>query len=1049
MNFFKNIPASMNGLLVVMGVMAPLLMLGAISNPKMIVVWTSLYIVIGAIGGMGVLFFERSKKTKADGFARSVETNAASAEGLKDPQKIAQMANLRKEFQRGIDIYKTNGKNLYSLPWYVVVGEAGSGKTEMLRRSEIGFPDKLQDRWQGAGGTLSMNWWFTNRAVILDTAGRLFANEGNGGDQKQWTNFLQMLKANRPDCPINGLILVIPSERLLTHPDPELEHKGLGELDENAGQIAKQMETLQVELGIRFPVYIIVTKMDRVNGFREFFGKIDKPEDRYQILGWSNPAPLGTPFNPQSVTEYIHSVADRLKRRMMSELRDVEPEDVNGLRIDEVDGLYAFPSSFESMNSKLSRYLQHVFVTDEWSAKPPFLRGIYFTSSLQQGKVLDEALAAAMGVPFRGMAGEQQDDGLSLSTNRTYFVRDLFLDKIFSEKGLVTTAGKIRPNISGWKLWVPAFVLLLLSLFGILGYWAMNKNDEAKKWTALWTSDSGRRDSRIPPLATYENKELRAAKTKEVAKLLNSLDTLGQDMKGKPKFGWVFAPAQLLDRDLSENRRSLYSDLTAETLHHLEQAILSKLAAEVGDSSAPADQLHPEDWEVLHALVILQNAGTWDAAKKTVSIPDEPEAAWPAAKLLKTLFAYAGITNEKKQDFAATFEKSVWQAANIPDAAFQKRVTALHDSALRDIIRKLLPVEQLEQQKKSITDINEFHRSLLQIKGYNASAIDKLAATADQINQATQQQPGSDMVDSKHLANDRDTLLAVILGHAALAEKFGYDDFTKGDLLTTGAKALQCQEGALFKLVTETLDLVRSNPKISLNARNIEAFSSATPPLPASAGEDPDAEVMKKESQKITTILTDLKKNWFEKEFYRNQFKRYLKLPVASDADVGSNDDLLTLWKICVLAEKWRVDGNKIPQLIATFNCFFDVSKITSTDIIGTLRPCQMNFVKRESMSVARYSIKADGAPIAEFNLMESELKPANVRLDQALTFLKDGTPDGTVQSWGLVKDIKVGRQNPWRYTSLSGISYDISIPGTNLNALANWLTTKDFITQP
>ena len=243
MNIFSKLSGSMTGLLVVMGVLAPLFILGAVTNPHMAAIFGILYIAIGAIAGLGVFLFERSNQSKAKDFAKSVETNASSAEGLKDPQRIAQMDHMRKEFQRGIDIYKKHGKDLYSLPWYVVVGESESGKTEMLRRSEIGFPDKLQDRWQGSGGTLSMHWWFSNKAVILDTAGRLFVAEGAETGQNQWINFLQMLKRNRPDCPINGLILVIPANRLLTHPDPELEAASLAKLDENAGQIAKQMET--------------------------------------------------------------------------------------------------------------------------------------------------------------------------------------------------------------------------------------------------------------------------------------------------------------------------------------------------------------------------------------------------------------------------------------------------------------------------------------------------------------------------------------------------------------------------------------------------------------------------------------------------------------------------------------------------------------------------------------------------------------------------------------------------------------------------------------
>ena len=538
MNIFSKLSGSMTGLLVVMGVLAPLFILGAVTNPHMAAIFGILYIAIGAIAGLGVFLFERSNQSKAKDFAKSVETNASSAEGLKDPQRIAQMDHMRKEFQRGIDIYKKHGKDLYSLPWYVVVGESESGKTEMLRRSEIGFPDKLQDRWQGSGGTLSMHWWFSNKAVILDTAGRLFVAEGAETGQNQWINFLQMLKRNRPDCPINGLILVIPANRLLTHPDPELEAASLAKLDENAGQIAKQMETLQNELGVRFPVYILITKMDKMNGFREFFGKIDKPEDRYQIMGWSNPAPLGEPFEPQSVAEYIRSVADRLKRRMMSELRNVEPAENNGLRINEVDGLFAFPAAFESLSHKLTRYLRHIFTTDEWSAKPPFLRGIYFTSALQQGQVLDEALAAAMGVPFDQMDNSRQDDGLSLSKNRTYFVRDLFLDKIFSEKGLVTTSGKIQSKVSGWKLWVPALCVLMLACFGVLGWWTMNQSDEAKLWTKIWTSEIGSGNARIQRLVTLDNAQLVPAEPADTRLLLGTLDALGPLVKSPPKFGW-------------------------------------------------------------------------------------------------------------------------------------------------------------------------------------------------------------------------------------------------------------------------------------------------------------------------------------------------------------------------------------------------------------------------------------------------------------------------------------------------------------------------------
>ena len=64
---------------------------------------------------------------------------------------------------------------LYQLPWYVIIGAPGSGKTTALANSGLQFP--LADRFgktalRGIGGTRNCDWWFTNEAVLLDTAGR-------------------------------------------------------------------------------------------------------------------------------------------------------------------------------------------------------------------------------------------------------------------------------------------------------------------------------------------------------------------------------------------------------------------------------------------------------------------------------------------------------------------------------------------------------------------------------------------------------------------------------------------------------------------------------------------------------------------------------------------------------------------------------------------------------------------------------------------------------------------------------------------------------------
>ena len=174
--------------------------------------------------------------------------SAGTPRGVSAPGQLARLDDMRKKFQSGVEAYKSRGKDLYKLPWYVIVGEPGSGKTEAIRHSNIGFPPGMQDEFQGVGGTINMNWWFTNQAVLLDTAGRLMFEEVKPGETNEWKEFLNLLKKNRPNCPINGLFLVIPSDSLIKDSADAIQKK--------AGKIAQQLDVIQRILDVRFPVFI-------------------------------------------------------------------------------------------------------------------------------------------------------------------------------------------------------------------------------------------------------------------------------------------------------------------------------------------------------------------------------------------------------------------------------------------------------------------------------------------------------------------------------------------------------------------------------------------------------------------------------------------------------------------------------------------------------------------------------------------------------------------------------------------------------------------------
>ncbi|MEO1321359.1 MAG: type VI secretion protein IcmF/TssM N-terminal domain-containing protein, partial [Pseudomonadota bacterium] len=172
------------------------------------------------------LILAQIDKRKSNPFLAGLSANSGTTpQGISDPSRRARLDDLNRAFSAGIERFKSAGKNLYALPWYIVVGEPGSGKTEAIRHSNIGFPPGMQDELQGAGGTLNMNWWFANQAVLLDTAGRLMFEEVQPGETSEWQEFLKLLRSNRATCPINGMFLVLPVDSLIKDTAEQLEGK--------------------------------------------------------------------------------------------------------------------------------------------------------------------------------------------------------------------------------------------------------------------------------------------------------------------------------------------------------------------------------------------------------------------------------------------------------------------------------------------------------------------------------------------------------------------------------------------------------------------------------------------------------------------------------------------------------------------------------------------------------------------------------------------------------------------------------------------------------
>lgn len=428
LQFFSDMPAPLKAGLLLAGGATPLGVLLYL-NPRIAIVVFAGLAVVGVLMALFWKILKFFKKRKSLPFEQGLKQNTSSIpQGVSAQQKIANLDDLRRKFEEGLDTFKAAGKTLYDFPWYMIVGEPGSGKTEAIRHCNIGFPPGLQDEYQGAGGTLNMNWWFTDHAVILDTAGRLMFEEVEPGQSSEWKEFLKLLRKSRRNCPVNGVFLAIPADSLIKDTADEIEKK--------ANKIARQFDLIQRTLDVRFPVFVLITKSDLITGFRDFFENMQDPQLQHQIFGWSNPGSLDEPYSSGFIEQQMKTIQGRLYRRRLALMQQMAIDGGDYAEMRQVDALYSFPHSLKKLAPRMARYLELIFsVGNQWSCKPLFFRGIYFTSAMQEGSVLDEELAETLGVSVDSLP-----DGRVWKRDRAYFLRDLFIRKVFQEKGLVTRA---------------------------------------------------------------------------------------------------------------------------------------------------------------------------------------------------------------------------------------------------------------------------------------------------------------------------------------------------------------------------------------------------------------------------------------------------------------------------------------------------------------------------------------------------------------------------------------------------------------------------------
>ena len=420
-------------------------------------------VFVAIAAGLAVLDWRRRRQASAAIEAAMAASEEAEGDTpvLRDAIKDA-IATLRRSKTKG-------GDPLYDLPWYIIIGPPGAGKTTALVNSGLRFPlarDGAPHAVAGVGGTRYCDWWFTDEAVLLDTAGRYTTQDSDpGGDRKSWLALLGLLRENRPRQPINGVIVAISIEDLLTCTPEEIEA--------HATAIRKRLAELHDQLKIAFPVYALFTKADLVAGFTEFFGGLAEFE-RQRVWGHTFQTADRTRNMMGEVPAEFDALVERLNEQLADRLQN-EPSPPGRVT------LFGFPSQVASLKRPVVDFLNRIFEPSRYQTNAT-LRGFYFTSGTQQGTPIDRLI----GTLARNFGAEAAPVAAFSGRGKSYFLTDLLQKVVIGEAGWVSTnRAAVRRTVI---IRAAAFSVMALLSLGALATWLVSYNRNRELITSTSTS---------------------------------------------------------------------------------------------------------------------------------------------------------------------------------------------------------------------------------------------------------------------------------------------------------------------------------------------------------------------------------------------------------------------------------------------------------------------------------------------------------------------------------------------------------------------------------
>jgi type VI secretion system protein ImpL len=246
------------------------------------------------------------------------------------------------------------------LPWYLVVGPRGSGKRTLLKQAGV----RQIATWNDDS-------FVAHNSILLDQVGGYILDEVQSADPNTRREYLADVAEFLRGKSLKGIIATIDVDAALDEAGSRAQ----------AQMLHMHLAEITRRFGVDVPIYLVVTRCDRLPGFVPFFQHLPAAE---RGNAWGATITGQRQNNPLAAFDQECAILHRaLDERRLTFLDAAQPT-TNRL-------IYEFPSQMTLVCERLRSYVETLFMAASAQERLIF-RGFYFTGTAPVERALGDRM---------------------------------------------------------------------------------------------------------------------------------------------------------------------------------------------------------------------------------------------------------------------------------------------------------------------------------------------------------------------------------------------------------------------------------------------------------------------------------------------------------------------------------------------------------------------------------------------------------------------------------------------------------------------------------